>query len=82
MSKKKAGGKTGQHIRPSGKRLGVKVTDGQKVSSGSILVRQNGSVFAAGDGVKLGRDFSLYAVGAGIVRFKDKSGKKFVSIEK
>ncbi len=44
MSHHKAAGKTRQHVSPAGKRLGVKVTHGEKVTSGSILLRQRGSL--------------------------------------
>ena len=80
MAHKKAGGKTSQHVRPSGKRLGVKMSDGQKVAPGMILVRQIGTPVKAGDGVKVGRDHTLYAVNEGVVKFKQKLGKKFVSV--
>ena len=80
MAHKKAGGKTSQHVRPSGKRLGVKMSDGQKVAPGMILVRQRGTLIKAGDGVKIGRDHTLYAVTQGVVKFKQKLGKKFVSV--
>lgn len=80
MSKKKAGGKVGQHVRPAGKRLGLKVTAGEKVSAGAILVRQRGTSVHAGDGVKVGRDYSLYAVSSGVVKFGQKLGKKTVSV--
>lgn len=82
MSKKKAGGRISQHIRPTGKRLGVKVTTGEKVNAGDVLVRQNGTVIKAGDGVKVGRDFTLYAIFDGVVKFGQKFGKKIVSIQK
>ena len=80
MSKKKQGGKTRQHKRPEGKRLGVKVSDGQTVSPGMILIRQRGTKFAAGRNVKVGRDFTLYSVSEGIVKFGQKLSKKFVSV--
>jgi len=80
MSTHKAGGKASQHVSPIGKRLGAKVSSGEKVSSGSILVRQRGTGFAAGRGVKLGRDFTLYAVVTGIVKFGRKLGKRVVSV--
>lgn len=80
MAKKKAGGKASQHVSPAGKRLGVKVTSGEKVSAGEILVRQIGTVFKAGKGVKVGRDFTLYAVVEGVVEFGKKLGKKNVSV--
>ena len=80
MSKKKAGGKTSQHVSPGGKRLGVKVTHGDTVVPGIILVRQRGAKISAGRGVKLGRDYTLYAIASGKVEFGQKFGKKFVSV--
>lgn len=81
MSKKKAAGKTRQHTRPDGKRLGVKVQEGEAVRPGNILVRQRGTVFAAGKGVDVGRDFTLFAISEGIVKYGRKLGKKIVSIK-
>ena len=80
MAKKKQGGKTAQHKRPAGKRLGVKVSNGQSVASGSVLVRQRGTRLTAGDGVRIGRDHTLYASASGVVKFGQKLGKKTVSI--
>ncbi len=80
MSKKKAGGKVGQHVRPSGKRLGLKVGQGEKVGPGMVLVRQRGTKIGVGSGVKVGRDHTLYAVTSGIVKFGRKFGKSVVSI--
>jgi large subunit ribosomal protein L27 len=80
MSTHKAGGKASQHVSPVGKRLGAKVSDGEKVAEGQILIRQRGTKFAPGKGVKEGRDHSLFAVTAGIVRFGQKFGKRFISV--
>lgn len=80
MSKKKAGGKTAQHVRPSGKRLGTKVSHGQKVDSGEVLVRQRGTKMSSGRGVKVGRDHTLYSAAKGTVKFGRKLGKKVVSV--
>lgn len=80
MAKKKQGGKTKQQKRVSGKRLGVKVSDGEGVSSGMILVRQRGTKYGAGDGVKVGRDHTLYSVKNGVVKFGKKEGKTVVSV--
>jgi large subunit ribosomal protein L27 len=81
MSKKKQGGKLKQNTRTRPKYLGVKVANGEKVKAGSILVRQRGTKFRAGDGVKVGRDHSLYSVYAGEVKFGKKLGKKRISVE-
>lgn len=81
MSKTKSGGaKASQHVNPAGKRLGVKVSDGQSVVSGNILVRQRGTRFHPGKGVMKGRDHTLFAVASGMVKFGHKQGRKNISI--
>lgn len=80
MSTHKAAGKAKQHVSPAGKRLGTKVSGKQKIASGSILVRQNGTKIGAGKNVKVGRDHTLYAVKTGVVKFSKKLGKKLVNI--
>lgn len=81
MSKHKAGGsKASQHVSPAGKRLGLKVSNGEKVLAGSVLVRQRGTRFAAGNNVGVGRDHTLFALKEGTVEFGQKYGKKVVSI--
>jgi large subunit ribosomal protein L27 len=56
------------------KRLGVKRFDGQLVTAGSVLVRQRGTKFHAGPHVGQGRDFTLFALEDGTVKFL-KEGK-------
>jgi large subunit ribosomal protein L27 len=80
MAHTKAGGSTRQQGNRRGKRLGVKVFGGQKVISGNILIRQKGSTFNAGNGVKTGRDFTLYAIKDGTVKFFARLGRKFVTV--
>jgi large subunit ribosomal protein L27 len=81
MSKKKAGGaKARQATRTAGKRLGLKVGSGQEVSTGAILVRQRGMEVAPGEGVGMGRDFTLFALKEGKVSFSDRRGKKIASV--
>ncbi len=77
---KAAGGKASQHIRPEGKRLETKVSSGQTVKKGQILVRQRGTSFSKGAGVGAGRDHTLFALMDGIVKFGTKLGKRIVSI--
>ena len=48
---------------------GVKLFDGQRAQEGSIIVRQTGSSFLAGDGVRTGSDYTLYAVRQGTVKY-------------
>ena len=80
MSKKKAAGKLNQQKRTNPKYLGVKVSDGQTVTSGSILVRQRGTKFNPGVNVQVGRDHTLFSVVNGIVKFGQRLGRKNVSV--
>ncbi len=80
MSKHKAAGKTRQHHRPSGKRLGVKASDGEMINAGAVIIRQSGTKVKAGMGTKLGRDHTVYSKIAGKVKFGEKLGKKTVSV--
>ena len=76
----KAGGKISQHVSPAGKRLGIKVNDGEKVIPGVIIMRQRGTRFTAGQNVKVGRDHTLYSIKEGKVKFGYKLGKRIVSV--
>ena len=80
MAHKKAAGKLTQQKRTQPKHLGVKVSHGEKVRTGDILVRQRGTKINAGEGVEVGRDHTLFAVKVGVVKFGQKLGKKVVSI--
>lgn len=81
MAHTKAGGATRQKGNRHGKRLGVKIFGGQKVSSGNIIVRQKGTVFHSGPGVKTGRDHTLFAIKSGILKFFKRHSRKFVTVE-
>ncbi|EKE12680.1 MAG: hypothetical protein ACD_13C00145G0029 [uncultured bacterium] len=80
MSTHKAGGKASQHVSPAGKRLGAKVSDGEKVVKGQILIRQRGTKFSKGAGVKEGRDHTLYSILDGNVKVSRKIGKQIMSV--
>ncbi|MFH2013046.1 MAG: 50S ribosomal protein L27 [Pseudomonadota bacterium] len=81
MAHKKAGGSSGNGRDSVGQRLGVKIFGGQKVSAGSILVRQRGTKIHPGINVGLGRDHTLFAKMDGVVRYERKGkDKKKVSI--
>jgi large subunit ribosomal protein L27 len=69
MAHKKAGGSTQLGRDSESKRLGVKVYGGQPVKAGQIIIRQRGSRYRAGEGVKLGSDDTVYALVSGIVQF-------------
>ncbi len=82
MAHKKAGGSTRNGRDSNSKRLGVKRYGGETVSAGSIIVRQRGTRFHAGDNVGIGKDHTLFAKATGKVLFQTKGAKnrKFVSI--
>jgi len=77
MAHRKAGG-TAKNLRDSQpKYLGIKLSDGQKAQSGSIIVRQRGTVFMAGNNVGLGRDHTLFALKDGTVKFGSRRKTSF-----
>lgn len=80
MAHKKSTG-SGKNGRDSNaKRLGVKRCDGQFVTSGTILVRQRGTVLFPGRNVKRGRDDTLFAIRDGVVKF-EKTGRRVSILE-
>ncbi|BAH83017.1 50S ribosomal protein L27 [Candidatus Ishikawella capsulata] len=76
MAHKKAGGSTRNGRDSKSKRLGIKHFGGEKVLAGSIIVRQRGTKFHAGDNVMCGRDHTLFAVVDGKVKFETKGLKR------
>ena len=77
MAHKKAGGSTANVRDSAGKRLGVKLFEGQLVKAGAIIIRQRGTKFHPGKNVSKGKDDTLFALKQGIVKFTDKKLKKF-----
>ena len=73
---KKGGGSTKNGRDSQAKRLGVKCGDGQFVLAGNIIVRQRGTKFYPGDNVGLGKDYTLFALRDGKVKFITKHGDK------
>lgn len=80
MAHKKAGGSTRNGRDSIGRRLGVKRYGGQVVVPGNILIRQRGSEVYPGEGVGMGRDFTLYALVEGTVQFGERHNRRFVSV--
>ena len=70
MAHKKGAGSSRNGRDSHSQRLGVKVTQGQFVTSGSILVRQRGTKFHPATNVRRGSDDSLFAVADGLVMFR------------
>jgi len=63
-------GKYGKDSRP--KYLGVKLSGGQAAKVGSIIIRQRGTKVVPGEGVRLGKDDTIYAVRVGHIKFTTK----------
>ena len=81
MAHKKGAGSTKCGRDSQSKRLGVKRFDGEKVSAGAILVRQRGTRILPGSNVGLGRDYTLYALIDGYVKYEPATrDKKKVSV--
>jgi large subunit ribosomal protein L27 len=79
MAHKKGQGSIKNGRDSNSKRLGVKRYGGQLVTAGSIIIRQRGTKFHPGENVGLGKDFTIYALKHGVVKF-DKGGRR-VNIE-
>ncbi len=81
MATSKSGGSTGNGRDSQSKRLGVKLFDGHKVNGGEIIVRQRGTRIHPGKGVGRGGDDTLFACGAGFLKFHfGHKGRKYVSV--
>ncbi|MEW6104423.1 MAG: 50S ribosomal protein L27 [bacterium] len=80
MAHKKGQGSSRNGRDSAGKRLGIKKFSNQKVSGGTILVRQRGTKVIAGKNVGRGKDDTLFAKVSGILSFKEKNGKKMVEV--
>lgn len=82
MAHKKSGGSAKNGRDSHGQRLGVKRFDGQFVLPGTIIVRQRGTKIHPGLNVGMGRDYTIFAMAAGHVKFApyNKEGRKKVSI--
>ncbi len=81
MAHKKGQGSTRNGRDSNSQRRGVKVFGGQAVLAGNILVRQVGTVIHPSRGVGLGRDFTLYALRPGNVRYFRCGDRQLVAVE-
>jgi large subunit ribosomal protein L27 len=80
MAHKKGAGSSKNGRDSNSQRLGVKRYGGEFVTTGNILVRQKGTKFHPGNHVRLGRDYTIYSVIDGQVKFETKLGRKYVSV--
>lgn len=76
MAHKKGAGSTKNGRDSNAKRLGVKRFGGEHVGAGNILIRQRGMKFKPGLNVGCGKDFTLFALVNGTIKFDYKDGKK------
>ena len=81
MSKTKGGGSTRNGRDSNAQRLGVKAFGGEKVTAGSILIRQRGTKFHPGKNVGIGGDDTLFALVDGSVNFGQRGGRKVIDID-
>ena len=80
MAHKKGAGSTKNGRDSNAQRLGVKVYGNQPVKAGGIIVRQRGLTFKPGNGIQAGKDYTLFAVKSGVVKFETDGKKKFVHV--
>ncbi|WP_066901497.1 50S ribosomal protein L27 [Streptobacillus notomytis] len=80
FASKKGQGSTKNGRDSNPKYLGVKRYDGEVVKAGNIIVRQRGTKFHPGNNMGLGKDYTLFALIEGYVKFETFKGKKRVSI--
>ncbi|MDE2777354.1 MAG: 50S ribosomal protein L27 [Chloroflexota bacterium] len=83
MAHKKGGGSSSNGRDSNSKRLGVKNYGGAYVIPGNIIVRQRGSRFHPGEGVGMGKDYTIFATRAGFVTFekiRGRNGQKRISV--
>ncbi len=82
MAHKKGAGSSRNGRESNAQRLGVKAFGGERVTAGSIIVRQRGTKFAPGVGVGVGSDDTIFALVDGVVKFEQRSKtKKTVSVQ-
>ena len=80
MAHKKGAGSTKNGRDSNSQRLGVKKFGGEVVGPGNIIIRQKGTKYRPGNHVRLGRDYTIYSVIDGQVKFETKQGRKYVSV--
>jgi large subunit ribosomal protein L27 len=82
MAHKKGVGSSRNGRESESKRLGVKIFGGQSAVAGNIIIRQRGTKYHPGRNVGVGRDFTLFALTNGTVKFtRGRDNKSFVHIE-
>jgi len=80
MAHKKAGGSSRNGRDSIGRRLGVKLSGGQKALPGNIIIRQRGTKYYPGENVSMGRDHTIFATREGVVKFREIKKRMYVSV--
>lgn len=80
MAHKKGAGSTRNGRDSNSKRLGIKCYGGEYVIPGNIIVRQRGTKYRPGNHVGVGKDYTIYSLIEGQVKFETKHGRKVVSV--
>jgi large subunit ribosomal protein L27 len=80
MAHKKGAGSTKNGRDSNSKRLGIKIYGNQPTKAGAIIVRQRGLTFKPGKGVGVGKDYTLFALQEGVVKFESDKSTKFLSV--
>ncbi|MGC8820948.1 MAG: 50S ribosomal protein L27 [Fervidobacterium sp.] len=78
FAKASGAGRNGRDSNP--KYLGIKKFDGENVVAGNIIVRQRGTKIWPGSNVGMGRDYTLFALKDGYVKFVTKNNRKYVTV--
>ena len=82
MAHKKGAGQAKNGRDSQAQRLGIKIYAGQKVQSGTILVRQHGTRIVPGNNVGVGKDYTLFSMIDGVVKYEATSkDRRKVSVE-
>jgi large subunit ribosomal protein L27 len=81
FASKKGAGSTRNGRDSNAQRLGVKKYGGEHVLAGNIIVRQRGTKFYPGAGVGMGKDYTLFALVEGHVRFHERNNRKVVAVD-
>ena len=80
MAHKKGGGSSRNGRDSNAQRLGVKRFGGQSVKAGEIIVRQHGTHLHPGDGCGLGKDYTIFALRDGKVKFYSRKNRTYCGI--
>jgi large subunit ribosomal protein L27 len=80
MAHKKGVGSTRNGRDSQSKRLGVKVQDGTTIRAGGIIIRQRGTQKVPGLNVGMGKDYTIYSLIDGTVKFDTRNGKSRVNV--